>query len=65
MDSMKNLLHDIQAEIQKKDEVMSWVDSCCLQITLKSKNKEETVTFQTDNPSVKKEWITELRLEEI
>ncbi|KAK6618460.1 hypothetical protein RUM43_013653 [Polyplax serrata] len=65
VDSMKSLLHDIQAEIQKKDEVMSWVDSCCLQITLKSKNKEDTVTFQTDNPSIKKEWTTELRLAQL
>lgn len=58
---MKGLLHEIQAAIQQKDEAMSWVDSCCLQMTLKSKNKEETITFQTDNPSVKKEWTTELR----
>lgn len=61
MDSMKGLLQEIQTAIQQKDEAMSWVDSCCLQITLKNKNKEETITFQTDNPSVKKEWTTELR----
>lgn len=42
---------------------MAWVDSCLLQLVVKSKSgKEETFTFQTENPSVKKEWITELRL---
>lgn len=45
---------------------MSWVDSCCLQIIAKNKSgKEETLTFQTENPSVKKEWITELRLAQL
>jgi len=38
---------------------MAWVDSCCLQLAVKNKsNKEEIYTFQTDNPAVKKEWIT-------
>lgn len=45
---------------------MAWVDSCCLQLVVKGKsNKEETFTFQTDNPAVKKEWITELRLAQL
>lgn len=51
---------------QKKDEEMAWVDSCLLQLVVKNKSgKEETFTFQTENPSVKKEWITELRLAQL
>lgn len=45
---------------------MAWVDSCCLQLIARNKSgKEETFTFQTENPSVKKEWITELRLAQL
>lgn len=45
---------------------MAWVDSCCLQIIAKNKSgKEETYTFQTENPNVKKDWITELRLAQL
>lgn len=45
---------------------MAWVDSCCLQIIVRQKSgKEETFTFRTENPMVKKEWITELRLAQL
>lgn len=51
---------------QKKDEEMAWLDSCCLQLVVRGKSgKEETYTFQTDNPNVKKEWMTELRLAQL
>ncbi len=39
---------------------MSFMDACCLQVCLKgrgSKDKQETYTFQTRDPNVKKEWI--------
>lgn len=59
----RNVLNTIQTSIRKKDEEMAWMDSCCLQLIIKQKSgKEETLTFRTDNPSVKREWITELRL---
>lgn len=62
----KNVLNTIQMSIRKKDEEMAWVDSCCLQLIVKQKSgKEETLTFRTDNPNVKKEWITELRLAQL
>lgn len=64
-DTTKKILHQIQSSIQHKDEEMAWVDSCCLQIIVKSKGKEETFTFQTDNPGIKKEWVTELRLAQL
>lgn len=62
----RQILNTIQLSIQKKDEEMAWADSCCLQLIVKNKSgKEETMTFQTDNPSVKKEWVTELRLAQL
>ncbi|CRK89815.1 CLUMA_CG003480, isoform A [Clunio marinus] len=62
----KNVLNTIQTSIRKKDEEMAWVDSCCLQLIVKQKSgKEETLSFRTDNPNVKKEWITELRLAQL
>lgn len=65
-DVTKQTLATIQSSIQKKDEEMAWVDSCCLQLIARTKNgKEETFTFQTEDPSVKKEWITELRLAQL
>ncbi|RXG61933.1 Rho guanine nucleotide exchange factor 10 [Armadillidium vulgare] len=46
---------------------MVWVDSCCLQFCIKTKDgkEKETFTFQTDNPTVKKDWIVELRLAQL
>lgn len=65
-DVTKQILTTIQTSIQKKDEEMAWADSCCLQLIAKQKSgKEETFTFQTENPSVKKEWTTELRLAQL
>jgi Rho guanine nucleotide exchange factor 10 len=59
VEGTRRILNTIQSSIQQKDEEMAWVDSCCLQLAVKSKsNKEEIYTFQTDNPAVKKEWIT-------
>lgn len=61
-----NLISNFIFLLQKKDEEMAWVDSCCLQLIARNKSgKEETFTFQTENPSVKKEWITELRLAQL
>ncbi|XP_039297113.1 rho guanine nucleotide exchange factor 10-like [Nilaparvata lugens] len=54
------VLNWIQGEIQQKDEQMAWVDSCCLQITIKG--KDDILTFQMESPEVRKEWVTELRL---
>ncbi|XP_063233431.1 rho guanine nucleotide exchange factor 10-like protein [Bacillus rossius redtenbacheri] len=64
-DTARHILHSIQTSIQQKDEEMAWADSCCLQLSVRGRAKEETYTFQTDNPSVKKEWITELRLAQL
>ncbi|KAK0174347.1 hypothetical protein PV327_010130 [Microctonus hyperodae] len=58
----KQILQSIQSLIQQKDENMIWADSCCLQLTTK---QGQTYTFQTDNPLVKKDWVTELRLAQL
>uniref|UniRef100_A0A6P7GEA8 Rho guanine nucleotide exchange factor 10 n=2 Tax=Diabrotica virgifera virgifera TaxID=50390 RepID=A0A6P7GEA8_DIAVI len=65
LDNSRKILHQIQSSIQQKDEEMAWMDSCCLQLVIKVKGKEEIFTFQTDNPNIKKEWITELRLAQL
>ena len=55
----------IQALIRQKDEEMSWLDKMdksCLQLSVRRKNKVETFTFRMQNPSVKEDWIDELRL---
>ena len=54
------ILADIQSSIRQKDEEMSYMDACCLQLVLKgrnSKDKPETYTFQTRDPNAKREWI--------
>jgi Rho guanine nucleotide exchange factor 10 len=59
VEGMRRILNSIQGSIQHKDEEMAWVDSCCLQLAVRGRaNREEVYTFQTDNPVVKKEWIT-------
>ncbi|XP_030243519.1 rho guanine nucleotide exchange factor 10-like protein [Drosophila navojoa] len=66
LNTTRNVLNTIQGSIQRKDEEMAWVDSCCLQLIGRHKSgKEETFTFQTQTPNVKKEWITELRLAQL
>ena len=54
------ILSEIQKSIRQKDEEMSWVDACCLQIAIKSSKGSrgaESCTFQTRDPNIKKEWI--------
>ncbi|XP_033214996.1 rho guanine nucleotide exchange factor 10-like isoform X2 [Belonocnema kinseyi] len=62
LDTTKQILQTIQSSIQQKDEDMVWADSCCLQLMTK---QGQMYTFQTDNPLVKKDWVTELRLAQL
>ena len=60
LDVTSQILADIQSSIRQKDEEMSYMDACCLQLALKgrnSKDKPETYTFQTRDPNAKREWI--------
>ncbi|KAF4520916.1 hypothetical protein B566_EDAN014411 [Ephemera danica] len=66
VEGTRQILSSIQSSIQHKDEEIAWVDSCCLQFTIRTKpGKEEQFTFQTENPNIKKEWVTELRLAQL
>lgn len=58
----KQILQGIQSSVQAKDEEMIYADSCCLQLVTK---QGQMYTFQTENPLVKKDWITELRLAQL
>nr|XP_032517033.1 rho guanine nucleotide exchange factor 10 isoform X5 [Danaus plexippus plexippus] len=62
-ETFKALLQNIQQSIQKKDDEMSWVDSCCLQLTIRG--REEAITFQANEPGARRAWATELRLAQL
>ncbi|XP_053609113.1 rho guanine nucleotide exchange factor 10-like protein isoform X2 [Plodia interpunctella] len=59
----KTLLQNIQQSIQKKDDEMAWVDSCCLQLTIRG--REEPLTFRASEPGARLAWATELRLAQL
>lgn len=59
-DMFKTLLQNIQKSIQKKDDEMAWVDSCCLQLSIRG--REEPLTFRAAEPGARLAWATELRL---
>ncbi|KAL3268866.1 hypothetical protein HHI36_007955 [Cryptolaemus montrouzieri] len=65
LENTRRILHQIQYSIQEKDEEIAWMDSCCLQLVIKTKGKEDRLTFQTENASIKSDWITELRLAQL
>lgn len=55
---MRGALSRIQQVLRAKDEEMSWVDSCCLQLTMRNRSgKEDKYTFQMASPGVRKSWI--------
>ncbi|XP_045516638.1 rho guanine nucleotide exchange factor 10-like protein isoform X4 [Pieris brassicae] len=59
----RTLLQNIQQSIQKKDDEMAWVDSCCLQLTIRG--REEPITFRANEPGARRAWATELRLAQL
>lgn len=59
----RSLLQNIQRSIQKKDDEMAWVDSCCLQLRIRG--REEPLTFRADEPGARLAWATELRLAQL
>lgn len=42
---------------------MAWVDSCCLQLTIRG--REEPLTFRANEPGARLAWATELRLAQL
>ncbi|XP_050680854.1 rho guanine nucleotide exchange factor 10-like protein [Leptidea sinapis] len=59
----RTLLQSIQQSIQKKDDEMAWVDSCCLQLTIRG--RDEPLTFRANEPTARRAWATELRLAQL
>ncbi|XP_028042768.1 rho guanine nucleotide exchange factor 10-like isoform X2 [Bombyx mandarina] len=59
----KTLLQSIQQSIQKKDDEMAWVDSCCLQLRIRG--REEALTFRANEPGARLGWATALRLAQL
>ncbi len=69
------IMSDIQKAIRQKDEEMSYQDACCMQLSVKLASSSSSdaasdacsarYTFQMRDPSVKKEWIVELRLAQL
>jgi len=59
--STQAALSRIQQKLQHKDEEMAWIDSCCLQLIIKSRSGREerplVYHFQTESPVVKKDWV--------
>ncbi|XP_050351216.1 rho guanine nucleotide exchange factor 10 isoform X1 [Nymphalis io] len=62
-ETFRSLLQSIQQSIQKKDDEMAWVDSCCLQLTIRG--REDAVTFRATEPGARRAWATELRLAQL
>lgn len=63
--SVKEIMQDIQHQIQRRDEQISYFDSSCLTLLLGSGNNKEKVTFQMQSPQARNEWIEELRLAQL
>ncbi|XP_071748462.1 rho guanine nucleotide exchange factor 10 isoform X4 [Lepeophtheirus salmonis] len=58
---INGVMSKIQGLIREKDEEISWLDACCFQLSFKSsKGHGDIISFQTSDPNVKHEWITEL-----
>lgn len=59
IEQLQQVSSSIQRALHIRDEQMAWVDACCLQFTVKNKEgrEKETLTFQTSNPVIKKDWI--------
>lgn len=64
VDTVQSVTRSIQDAVRHKDEEITLLDSCCLQLALphKSKSQKVQVSFQLSSPAVKRDWTTDLRL---
>ncbi|KAL1466989.1 hypothetical protein MTO96_005861 [Rhipicephalus appendiculatus] len=64
VESVQSMARSIQDAVRQKDEEITLLDSCCLQLALpqKSKSQKVQVSFQLSSPAVKRDWTTDLRL---
>lgn len=53
---------EIREEIRKKDAQITLIDRSCLQIRIRSKNYKDIICIQLNDPDVKKDWLTDVRL---
>jgi len=60
-DCTSSIMESIQKSIRQKDEEMSWLDKCCLQLVVKKEDKSEQFTFQMCSPAVRQDWVVDLR----
>ncbi|ODM89251.1 Rho guanine nucleotide exchange factor 10 [Orchesella cincta] len=63
--TVKELMLEIQYQIQRRDEQISYFDSSCLTLLLGAGNNKEKVIFQMQSPQARNEWIEELRLAQL
>ncbi|XP_042146712.1 rho guanine nucleotide exchange factor 10-like protein isoform X3 [Ixodes scapularis] len=63
-ETVQSVTRSIQEAVRHKDEEITLLDSCCLQLALphKSKSQKVQVSFQLSSPAVKRDWTTDLRL---
>ncbi|XP_067128499.1 rho guanine nucleotide exchange factor 10-like protein isoform X2 [Centruroides vittatus] len=64
IETLQGFSQGIQESIRQKDEEITLLDSCCLQLAvpIKSRSPKETLYFQMATPAIKRDWITDLRL---
>ncbi|XP_064461059.1 rho guanine nucleotide exchange factor 10-like isoform X2 [Ornithodoros turicata] len=64
MEAIQMVSRGIQDAIRQKDEEITLLDSCCLQLAVphKSKSQKVQISFQMSTPAVKRDWTTDLRL---
>lgn len=53
---------EIREEIRKKDAQINLIDRSCLQVRVRSKNYKDIICIQMNDPDVKKDWLTDVRL---
>jgi len=65
VNSVKDLMLEIQHQIRCRDEQISYFDSSCLTLLLGTGNNREKVVFQMQSPQARSAWIEELRLAQL
>ncbi|GAB6028237.1 hypothetical protein CHUAL_002426 [Chamberlinius hualienensis] len=69
-DIVQGMSQSIQQSIQKKDDEVKWIDSCCLQFSVPLKTKtgkiqRELMIFQSKSMDTKQEWLRDVRMSQL
>lgn len=62
MELSEQISAEIREEIRRKDAQITLIDRSCLQIRIRSKNYKDIICIQLNDPEVKKDWLTDVRL---